>query len=231
VIRLLVVDDHPMLRTGVCAALEGTQITVVAEAGTAADAVREAVLVRPDVVLMDLGLPDRSGIEATREVLAALPDTAVLAFTMSQDEESVFAALRAGALGYLVKGAPREELITAIEVVGSGQALLLGPTVARRVQAHFAGLAEPSAADRVRPAAPDTVASPADDPAFGALTAREREVLELMASGWGNQAIASRLFLAPKTVRNHVSTIIGKLQASDRGEAVVRARRRGFGGS
>ena len=131
-ISLLVVDDHPMLRAGVCAALEGTDIHVVAEAGTAADAVREAVLHSPDVVLMDLGLPDRSGIEATRDVLTSRPGSAVLAFTMSSDDESVFAALRAGALGYLVKGAPREELIRAIEVVASGQALFPGPAVARR---------------------------------------------------------------------------------------------------
>jgi DNA-binding NarL/FixJ family response regulator len=231
VIRLLVVDDHPMLRTGVVAALAGTSIDVAAEAGTAAEAVREALLLRPDVVLMDLGLPDRSGIEATREILAALPETAVLAFTMSQDEESVFAALRAGALGYLVKGAPREELITAIEMVASGQALLLGPTVARRVQAHFAGLAELPRKVPSSTLSSDPDTSPADDLAFGALTTREREVLDLMAAGWGNQAIATKLFLAPKTVRNHVSNIIGKLQASDRGEAVVRARRRGYGGS
>ncbi len=224
-IRLLVVDDHPMLRAGVCAALEGTAITVVGEADTAAGAVREAVLHRPDVVLMDLGLPDGSGIQATREVLAARPGTRVLAFTMSQDEDSVFAALRAGALGYLVKGAPRDELITAIQVVASGQALLLGPTIAQRVQAHFARLGDPPP----RPGSSTRTTAGPDDAAFAELTERERDVLDLMAAGWGNQAIASRLFLAPKTVRNHVSTIIGKLRASDRGEAVVRARRQGFG--
>ena len=224
-IRLLVVDDHPMLRAGVRAALEGTGIEIAGEAGTAADAVRETVILAPDVVLMDLGLPDGSGIEATRLLLVERPGTAVLAFTMSDDDESIFAALRAGALGYLVKGAPRDELIRAIEVVADGEALFLGPGVARRVQAHFAAVASgtsPAPADADPTSAPDRLE-------FAALTAREREVLDLMAAGWGNAAIASRLYLAPKTVRNHVSTIIGKLQASDRGEAVVRARRHGFG--
>ena len=140
-IRLLVVDDHPLLRAGVRAALEGTGIEIVGEADTVASAVREAIIGHPDVVLMDLGLPDGSGIEATRLVLADRPGTAVLAFTMSDDDESVFAALRAGALGYLVKGAPRQELVRAIQVVADGEALFLGPGVARRVQAHFAAVA------------------------------------------------------------------------------------------
>ncbi len=226
-IRLLVVDDHPMLRAGVCAAVDGAGIEVVGEAGTVAEAVREAVLTSPDVVLMDLGLPGESGIDATRAILDACPGAAVLAFTMSEDEESVFAALRAGALGYLVKGAPREELLRAIKVVAGGEALFLGPGVARRMQGHFERLGAQAA-----PSAASVVGASGNSGAtdeFATLTAREREVLDLMAAGWGNQAIAERLLLAPKTVRNHVSIVIGKLHASSRGEAVVRARQHGYG--
>jgi DNA-binding NarL/FixJ family response regulator len=220
VITVLVVDDHPIVRDGVCAALDRSDLRVVAEAATAGEAVRLAVEHRPTVVLMDLSLPDFSGIEATRQILEKVPETAVVAFTMSDDDASVFAALRAGAMGYLVKGIGKDELVHGIEAVAGGEVLLLGQGVARRVQAHFAGL--PGGTDRadvgVIPEAPG-------------LTPRERDVLDLMAEGWGNQTIASRLFLSPKTVRNHVSTIIGKLQASDRGEAVVRARKLGFGAS
>ena len=214
-ITVLVVDDHPVVRDGVSAALARSSLRVVAEAATAGEAVRLAVQHRPTVVLMDLSLPDFSGMEATRQILEKVPDTAVVAFTMSDDDASVFAALRAGAMGYLVKGVGKDELVRGIEAVAGGEVLLLGQGVAKRVRAHFAGLPVPGARSGV-PVAPG-------------LTPRERDVLDLMAEGWGNQTIASRLFLSPKTVRNHVSTIIGKLQAADRGEAVVRARGLGFG--
>jgi DNA-binding NarL/FixJ family response regulator len=215
VITVLVVDDHPIVRDGVNAALAGSDLHVIAEAATAGEAVRLAVIHRPTVVLMDLSLPDFSGMEATRQILEKVPGTAVVAFTMSDDDASVFASLRAGAMGYLVKGVGKEELVRGIEAVAGGEVLLLGQGVAKRVQAHFAGLLGSGNAVGV-PDAPG-------------LTPRERDVLDLMAQGWGNQTIASRLFLSPKTVRNHVSTIIGKLQAGDRGEAVVRARELGFG--
>ena len=218
-ITVLVVDDHPIVRDGVRAALARSDLRVVAEAATAGEAVRLAVEHRPTVVLMDLSLPDFSGIEATRQILEQLPDTAVVAFTMSDDDASVFAALRAGAMGYLVKGVGKDELVRGIEAVAGGEVLLLGHGVAKRVQAHFTGLLGGNVADDADHSVPDAPG----------LTPRERDVLDLMAEGWGNQTIASRLFLSPKTVRNHVSTIIGKLQASDRGEAVVRARRLGFG--
>ncbi|MHA6694732.1 response regulator [Homoserinimonas sp. A520] len=218
-ITVLVVDDHPIVRDGVSAALARSELRVVAEAATAGEAVRLAVEHRPTVVLMDLSLPDFSGIESTRQILEKVPDTAVVAFTMSDDDASVFAALRAGAMGYLVKGVGKEELVRGIEAVAGGEVLLLGQGVAKRVQAHFAGLPG------------SNTAVDADDGVLDAagLTPRERDVLGLMAEGWGNQTIAARLFLSPKTVRNHVSTIIGKLQATDRGEAVVRARKLGFG--
>jgi DNA-binding NarL/FixJ family response regulator len=214
--RILVVDDHPIVRDGVRAALAGTAVEVVGEATTGEQALELAASLRPDVVLMDLGLPGMSGVEATRRLLADLPGTAVLAFTMYDDDESIFAALRAGALGYLVKGADKAELERAVLSVASGEAVFLGPGVAQRVLAFFAGAA---AAVPARPAAA----------AFPHLTEREREILDLVAAGWGNQVIARRLHLAPKTVRNHVSNVIGKLQATDRGEAVVRARELGFG--
>ena len=213
-VRLLVVDDHPVVRDGVRAALHGTGIEVVAEATNGEEAVAQALTHRPDVILMDLGLPGISGTEATRQVLVAAPATAVLAFTMHSDDESVFSALRAGALGYLVKGADKAELERAILSVASGEAVFLGPGVARRVLSYFTSAPKPAAAAA---------------PAFPSLTEREREILDLMAAGWGNQNIARKLYLAPKTVRNHVSNVIGKLQAADRGEAVVRARQLGYG--
>jgi DNA-binding NarL/FixJ family response regulator len=209
---MLVVDDHPVVRDGVRAALQSSTVDIVGEATTGEEAVRLARELRPAVILMDLGLPGLSGVEATRQVLTDAPDVAVLAFTMHSDDESVFAALRAGALGYLVKGADKQELERAVLTVASGEAVFLGPGVARRVLAFFAAAAAP--------ALPDP---------FPELTEREREILDLMAAGWGNQVIAARLHLAPKTVRNHVSNVIGKLQAAGRGEAVVRARRLGFG--
>lgn len=220
-IRVLVVDDHPVVRDGVRAALAGSDLELVGEAAAGTDGVALAAQLHPDVVVMDLGLPDISGIEATRQILAARPGTAVLAFTMSEDSDSVFAALRAGAMGYLVKGVDRNELLLAIRAVAGGEALLLGPGIARRALAHFtasaptAGLPEGSGG--------------AAHPELAELSPREREVLDLMAAGLGNQAIAARLYLAPKTVRNHVSNIIGKLQADDRGAAIVRARRMGLG--
>ena len=213
-VRVLVVDDHPVVRDGVRAALANSTVDVVGEAATGEEALRLAAELHPDVVLMDLGLPGISGVEATRALQTSAPGTAVLAFTMHSDDESVFAALRAGALGYLVKGADKEELERAVLCVASGEAVFLGPGIARRVLAFFAAGSAPS------PPRP-----------FPELTDREREILDLMAAGWGNQNIAQRLRLAPKTVRNHVSNVIGKLQAADRGEAVVRARQLGFGSS
>jgi DNA-binding NarL/FixJ family response regulator len=186
-------------------------IEVLAEGATGHDAVRLAAELRPDVVVMDLNMPELNGVEATRLVTAQHPEVGVLVLTMFEDDDSVFAAMRAGAQGYLVKGADGPEVLRAITSVAGGEAIF-GPSVARRVLAYL-----------TRPL------SVHDERVFPDLTGREREVLELVATGLGNAAIAHRLSLSPKTVRNNVSSIFAKLQVADRAEAIVRARRAGLG--
>jgi DNA-binding NarL/FixJ family response regulator len=209
-VRVIVVDDHPIFRDGLRTALEDEPtIEVVGDASDGAAALVLVETLRPDVVLMDLNMPGMNGIEATRQVRAA-SDAAVLVLTMQSDDDSVFAAVRAGASGYLLKGANRDEVIRSVAAVASGEAVF-GPMIAARMLAYFSG---------ERPAA-----------AFPELTEREREILDLVAAGLGNQAIAARLHLAPKTVRNNVSTILVKLHATDRGDAIARARSQGLGGS
>jgi len=214
VIRVLVADDHPVFRAGLAAVLGRlSEVEVVGEAATGAEAIALARELEPDVCVMDLHMPEVNGIEATRELVASGLRTAVLVLTMLEDDESVFAALRAGARGYLVKGAERAELERAVAAVAHGE-VIVGPAVAARVSAFFAGGRE---------------GAPADP--FPELTAREREILDLVARGLTNAAIASRLVLAPKTVRNHVSSVFLKLQVADRSAAIVRAREVGYGGS
>jgi DNA-binding NarL/FixJ family response regulator len=209
-LRVLLADDHPVVRDGLRALLTSIPgIVVAAEAGTGREAVREAVLSRPDVLIMDLRMPDLDGIEATRQVLRAAPSVAVLVLTMFDDDDSVFAAMRAGARGYLLKGATQDEILGAIRAVAAGQAIF-GPGVAARVLGYFAS--------------PPAAAAP-----FPELTDREREVLDLIAAGLPNSAIAARLGLAAKTVGNHISAIFGKLQVAGRAEAIVRARQAGLG--
>jgi DNA-binding NarL/FixJ family response regulator len=168
------------------------------------------VLHKPEVVVMDLQMPDLDGIEATREVLRAVPGVAVLVLTMYDDDDSVFAAMRAGARGYLLKGASQDEIASAITAVANGQAIF-GPGVASRVLGYFA-------------------APPRVDAPFPELTGREREVLDLIAAGLTNAVIASRLGLSGKTVANHISNIFAKLQVAGRAEAIARARKEGLGG-
>ncbi len=211
-IRVLLVDDHPLFLEGVRAALgSDPSIEIVGEAGDVAHAIEVAAATEPDVVLMDLGLPDGSGIDATRSVLAASPDTRVLVMTMSTDDDAVVAAMRAGARGYVVKGAGRGDLLDAVRTVAAGGAVF-SPTVADRLGSFFSGLA----------------AQPGRE-LFPQLSEREREVLDLMARGYDNRRIARELFLSDKTVRNHVSAVLGKLEAPDRAEAIQRARRAGLG--
>lgn len=204
-LRILVVDDHPLFRGGVTALLSSVPDTeVVGAAGDGDAAVREAVLTRPDVILMDLDLPGTSGLEATRRIAKASPESAVLVLSMLDDDESVLAAMRAGARGYVLKGAGQEELLAAIRAVATGGAVF-GAAVAGRMLA---------ALDRPGPAAPQ----------FPELTDREAQVLSLMAEGRDNRAIAAELGVSAKTVANHVSHVLTKLQARDRVEAVLRVR-------
>lgn len=212
-IRVLITDDHPLFRSGLRSLLESVaDMEVVGEAASGDEAVALARSCAPDVVVMDLAMPGLGGIEATRRVLEATPDVHVLVMTMQEDDEAVFAALRAGALGYLLKGAVQEETLRAIRAVANGEALL-GPGVAERLQGYLTA----------RPAA-----EPAD--AFPQLTEREVEVLQLLAERRTNAEIAAALFLSQKTVRNYVSAILDKLQVADRAEARLVARAAGIGG-
>jgi DNA-binding NarL/FixJ family response regulator len=204
-LRVLVVDDHPMFRAGVTGLLHSVEDTeVVGSAGDGDGAVREATLTRPDVVLMDLDLPGTSGLEAIRRIAKASPESAVLVLSMLDDDDSVLAAMRAGARGYVLKGAGQEELLAAIRAVAAGGAVF-GAAVAGRMLATL---------DRPGPAPPQ----------FPGLTEREAEVLGLMADGRDNRSIAAELGVSAKTVANHVSHVLTKLQARDRVEAVLRAR-------
>lgn len=211
-VRVLLVDDHPVFRHGMRSLLEAVpDVEVVGEGRDGSEAVELAGRLRPDVVVMDLNMPGLDGVAATREICRALPDTGVLVLTMFEDDDSVFAAMRAGARGYLVKGADSPEVLRAIAGVAAGDAIF-GPSVAQRVLGYL-----------TRPL------SSRDERLFPDLTSREREILELIAAGSGNATIAQRLFLSPKTVRNNVSNIFVKLQVADRAEAIVRARRAGLG--
>ncbi len=207
-IRVLVADDHPLFRNGIVNSLtEFADIELVGEAADGDLAVALTVELRPDVVLMDLQMPGRSGIEATREISSRAPEVNVLVLTMFEDDDSVFAAMRAGARGYLLKGADQDDVERAIRSVAAGEAVF-GAAVASRLLGYFA-------------------APPATS--FPELTEREREVLELVASGRNNQAIASELVLSLKTVRNHVSNVFAKLRVADRNQAIIKARDAGLG--
>ena len=212
-IRVGIVDDHPLMREGLRALVSSlADMEVVGEAGDGEAARREAQLTRPDVVVMDLHLPGVNGVEATRAVLRAVPTTRVLVLTMFEDDESVFAAMRAGASGYLLKGAEQDEIVRALRSVAAGQAIF-GPTVARRIVDFFAS---------------GNRDVPAPQP-FPELTPREREVLDLIAAGRSNGTIARELVISPKTVSNHISAIFAALQVADRATAIVRARQAGLG--
>ena len=210
-LRVLIVDDHPPFRAGLRALLvTDERLVVVAEASTGAAAIAAVASSAPDVVLMDVHMPGVDGVEATRRIIDAAPHVAIVVLTMHDDDGTVFAALRAGARGYLLKGASRAELLRAIHAAAAGEALF-GAAIARRMMAYFG-----------RPA-------PAAAPPFPELTGREHQILELVAAGRSNTDIADRLGVAPKTIRNHVSTIFAKLQVRDRAEAIVRAREAGLG--
>lgn len=210
-IRVLIADDHPLFRDGMHGLLDSVPDTeVVGEATTGDEAIDLAATLRPGVILMDLRMPGLNGFEATRRIIQASPQIAVLVVTMLDDDDSVFAALRAGARGYLLKGANQVETLVAIRAVASGEAIF-GPGIAQRVIGYFAA---------ARPVAPRL---------FPELTTREAEILGLIARGRSNPEIADHLSISLKTVQNHVSTILGKLQVADRAQAVIRAREAGLG--
>jgi DNA-binding NarL/FixJ family response regulator len=215
VLRVVVADDHPMFREGLAATIASLpRREVVGQAATGLEAVELADQAHPDVVVMDLHMPQMNGIDATRHITQTHPQVAVLVLTMLEDDASVVSAMQAGARGYLLKEANRAEIARALEAVAAGE-VIFGPSVAARVLALF-----------------NTAAGahqPGQVAAFPELTEREQEILELVARGLSNPAIASRLFLSEKTVRNHVSNVFAKLHVTDRAAAVARARDRGYG--
>jgi DNA-binding NarL/FixJ family response regulator len=210
---ILVADDSAPFRDGMRAMLRReTDLALLGEAATGAEVVRMAASLQPDVVLMDLHMPEGNGIDATRKIVGQAPHIRVLVLTMFEDDDSVFAALQAGARGYLLKGADKAEILRAIRAVHSGEAIF-GPAIAQRLMGYFAALRQPVPAH----------------PPFPELTDREREILAMIARGRTNQEIADDLVVSLKTVRNHVSNIFAKLQVADRAQAMSVARQAGLG--
>src|SRR5258706_2656906 len=211
-LTVVIADDHQFFRDGVRALLDAQPgMECVGEAATGEEAVRLSTEVQPDVVLMDVQMPGMSGVEATRQIVSSSPQIRVLVVTMFEDDHLVFAAMRAGARGYLLKGTRHEDMVRAILAVGSGDAIF-SPAIAARMADYFAAL---------QPGGPTQV--------FPDLSSREREILALLAQGYKNAEIADRLVISPKTVRNYVSNIISKLQVPDRAQAILRAKDAGLG--
>jgi len=214
-IRLLIADDHTLFREGVRALLASApDVEVVGEAADGEEAVAHTAALQPDVILMDLQMPRVNGMEATRRILRTSPQIGVIVVTMLEDDDSVFAAMRAGARGYILKGADKAEMLRAIRAVALGEALF-GPAIAQRLMNFFHGLGG---------AGGEAAALP-----FPELTDREREVLDLIARGYNNNAIAEHLTISPKTVSNYISNIFSQLQVADRAQAIIRARQAGLG--
>lgn len=210
--RILIVEDHPMFRDGLFKMLETVEgFEVVGEAASGEEAVELAEQLKPNIILMDINLPKLSGIEATKRIVKTIPDIGILILTMYDDDSSVFSAMRAGARGYLLKEANRNEIVRAIQAVSEGEAIF-SPAIARRMMFYFEAKMKVTNID-----------------VFPQLTEREREVLDHIAKGKNNAEIANSLGLNQKTVRNHVSNILSKLQASDRAHAIIMAREAGLG--
>jgi len=217
-IRIVIADDHPVFRFGLRALLNAMPDTeVVGEVTSGEEVIALAGSVRPDVILMDINMPGVKGIEATRRIRETNPDIRILIVTMLEDD-SVFAAVRAGARGYVVKGAEPTEVLRAIRAVADGEAIF-SPGIAERLIHYFA----------TPPAAASDSTRLTEAPVFPDLTERERAVLALIAQGLTNSAIAERLVLSPKTVRNYITEIFSKLQVADRAQAIIRARNAGLG--
>lgn len=214
-IRILIADDHPLFRDGLRTLLESVaDMDVIGEAATGHEVIAQAALLQPEVILMDLKMPGMNGIEATRRILQASPHIRILVITMFEDDDSVFAAVRAGARGYLLKGAAQEETLRAIRAVSHGEAIF-GPAIAGRLMHYF------NSARQAGKSGPAQL--------FPELTDREYEILTLIAQRLSNADMAEKLVLSPKTVRNHVSNILNKLQVADRAEAMRAAWVAGLG--
>jgi DNA-binding NarL/FixJ family response regulator len=211
-LTVIIADDHQFFRDGVRALLDAQpDMECVGEAATGEEVIRLSAEVQPDVVLMDVQMPGMSGVEATRQIVISSPQIRVLVVTMFEDDHLVFAAMRAGARGYLLKGTRHEDMVRAIRAVGSGDAIF-SPAIAAKLVDYFAAL---------------QLSSPTQ--VFPDLSSREREILALLAQGYKNAEIANRLVISPKTVRNYVSNIISKLQVADRAQAILLAKDAGFG--
>ncbi len=214
-IRLLITDDHTLFREGLRAILGAqSDIEIVGEASNGAQAVQLAASQLPDVILMDIQMPEMNGIAATEKILDANPHIGIIVLTMLEDDDSVFAAMRAGARGYVLKGADKAEMLRAIHAVANGEALF-GPAIAKRLVNFFQDVRG--------------MKSLAPPRAFPELTEREVQVLAFIAQGYNNSEIAEKLVLSPKTISNHISNIFSKLQVADRAQAIVRARQAGLG--
>lgn len=217
-INVLIADDHVFYREGVRALLSNLQeISVVGEASNGEEVISKAAELKPDVILMDLKMPGMNGIEATRWIIERQPNIGILVITMFDDDDSVFAAMRAGARGYLLKDADKDELVRAIVAVEKGGAIF-SPAIAQRMIQYF------TASSARQPASTKSAE-------FSELTERELEILDLIAQGYNNMIIANKLSLSIKTVQNYVSSILTKLQVADRAQAIVRAREAGLGKS
>lgn len=213
-IRILVVDDHVLFREGLIGLIAAApHMQVVGEAGTGTQAVALSLEHQPNVILMDIMMPELNGIQATRQILEQQPEIGIIMLTMLEDDDSLFAAMCAGARGYILKGADKNEVLTTIHAVAEGRASF-GPAIAARLTTFFRQIeSSPQRADVV----------------FPELTDRERELLDLIAQGFNNQKIADRLYISSKTVSNHISNIFNKLQVADRAQAIVKAREAGLG--